>query len=447
MKIEQFFDKDIAHLSYAILSEGEIALIDPARDATQYHEFAKSKKAKIVAVIETHPHADFISSHAELGKTGVKIYISKLTGVSYSHISFDEGEEIKIGKVTLKALNTPGHSPDSISIVLYDEHNKEHAVFTGDTLFIGDVGRPDLRESVGNTTSKKELLAKELYHSLRDKLMPLPDATIVYPAHGPGSLCGKSMSAELSATLGEQKSENYALQPMEEAEFVKLLMENQPAIPKYFPYNVELNRKGAPSLNESLNAVKILSSEKEIKVENVIIDTRTQNIFKTGHLPGAINIQNGGKFETWLGSVVEPEEKFYLVAANKTELDHVIRKTAKIGYELNIIGALAQEKFDKILKPQINLEDFKNDTENFTIIDVREESEVTASKPFPSSIHIPLGELRERKNEVPQGKPIVVHCAGGYRSAIGSSILSSDSKKPVYDLSDHIKEFEKVKQE
>lgn len=444
MKIEQFFDKGLAHLSYAILSDGEIALIDPARNPIPYYDFAEKHEAKIVAVIETHPHADFVSSHGEISKRGAKIYTSKLAGAQYPHLAFDEGDCLKLGKLNLKALNTPGHSPDSISIVLEDENGNIHAVFTGDTLFIGDVGRPDLREAAGNTTAKKEILAKHMYHSLRDKLMKLPDNTIVYPAHGAGSLCGKSMSQDLSGTIRQQKMENYALKEMTEQEFVSLLLQNQPNIPKYFPYNVELNRKGAPNLRESLAKIKTIASEKELERDFLIIDTRPERDFKAGHLNGALNIQNGGKFETWLGSIVAPDERFYLIASDETELEEVIQKAAKIGYELNIKGALAQVSFNEVKEEFLDLDAFEKNKSDYTIVDIREKSEVESGKLFKNSINIPLPELREREKEIPSGKPVVVHCAAGYRSAAGFSILTRDLNEKVYDLSENVKKFEPV---
>lgn len=444
MKIEQFFDKGLAHLSYAILSDGEVALIDPARNPMPYYDFAEKHQAKIVAVIETHPHADFVSSHAEISKKGAKVYISKLAEVQYPHLPFDEGDNLKVGKINLKPLNTPGHSPDSISIVLEDENGSIHAVFTGDTLFIGDVGRPDLREAAGNTNAKKEILAKHMYHSLRDKLMKLPDNTIVYPAHGAGSLCGKSMSQDLSGTIRQQKMENYALKEMTEQDFVSLLLENQPNIPKYFPYNVELNRRGAPTLKESLANIKTIASEKELERDLLIIDTRPERNFKAGHANGALNIQNGGKFETWLGFIVAPDEKFYLIASDEAELEDVIQKAAKIGYELNIKATLAQASFNEVKEEFLDLDIFEKNKNDYTIVDIREKSEVESGKLFENSINIPLPELRERENEIPSGKPVVVHCAAGYRSAAGFSILSRDLKEKVYDLSENVKKFEPV---
>jgi glyoxylase-like metal-dependent hydrolase (beta-lactamase superfamily II) len=246
MEIVQFNDKNLAHFSYAIISQGKMALIDPARDPQPYYELAKQHDAKIVAVIETHPHADFVSSHFEIHQsTGAIIYVSKLLGADYPHQTFDDGDMISLGNIKLKALNTPGHSPDSICILAVNENGKEEVVFTGDTLFIGDCGRPDLRETAGAITTAREDLAKQMYHSLRDKLMTLPDSVIVYPAHGAGSLCGKGLSEKESSTIGIEKASNWCLQNDTEDNFVKELLADQPFVPKYFTYEVELNKKGA----------------------------------------------------------------------------------------------------------------------------------------------------------------------------------------------------------
>ncbi|MDX5436115.1 MAG: MBL fold metallo-hydrolase, partial [Pontibacter sp.] len=297
MKIKQFEDKGLAHYSYAILSEqtNEVVLVDPARNPQPYYDFAESNNAKIVGVFETHPHADFVSSHLEIHeKTGATIYAHSMVGADYPHKAFDEGAELQLGEVKFKSLHTPGHSPDGISIVLEHE-GKDKAVFTGDTLFIGDVGRPDLRESAGNITAKREELARQMYHSTREKLMRLADDVVVYPAHGAGSLCGKGLSEANSSTIGAEKRSNYALQQMSEDEFVKILTEDQPFIPKYFGYDVGLNKQGAPSYAPSIDGVARL--EKNYKPEDgaVIVDARGEQTFKKGHYKGAINIQNGGK--------------------------------------------------------------------------------------------------------------------------------------------------------
>ncbi|RZK92390.1 MAG: MBL fold metallo-hydrolase, partial [Pedobacter sp.] len=257
MQIKQWEDKNLSHFSYGILSDCEkkIVLVDPARNPEPYLNWAKENDAEIIAIIETHPHADFVSSHLELGKTtGATIYVHSMVGVSYPHTPFDEGTTIELGKIKLTSLHTPGHSPDSISILL--EHDgKQKAVFTGDTLFIGDCGRPDLREGAGNIQSKREDLAKQMYHSLRKKLMALDDDVLVYPAHGAGSLCGKNLSKENSSTIGKEKQTNWCLQDASEEEFVKNLLTDQPFIPHYFPFDVELNRKGAPAFRESISEV------------------------------------------------------------------------------------------------------------------------------------------------------------------------------------------------
>ncbi|MBC7451944.1 MAG: MBL fold metallo-hydrolase [Cytophagales bacterium] len=444
MKIEQFFDSGLAHLSYAIISNGHMAVIDPARDPKPYYDFALLHDATLDIVIETHPHADFVSSHLEMQKKGAYIYVSKLVDAQYPHTSFDDGNEIQLGEIILKALNTPGHSPDSISILLRDENGTDYAVFTGDTLFVGDVGRPDLRENVGNVHAKKEMLAKQLYQSLRDTLMKLSDNTLVYPAHGPGSLCGKSMGTELSSSIGKEKKENYALQPMDESSFVQLLLQNQPFVPKYFPYDVALNRSGAASIKESVAAINLLFSETELESNAIIIDTRPEVLFKSGHLTGAINIQNGGKFETWLGSILSPEEKFYLISEDKTGLDDIIYKAAKIGYEINVKGALVQKIFPEKTFATLDVNEFASHQSNYTIIDIRNSNEVQEGKLFENSINIPLPELRERIKEIPSGKPIVVHCAGGYRSAAGSSIVQNEVTDTVFDLGEDVKKFQTI---
>ena len=444
MKIEQFEDKGLAQYGYAILSEStrEVVLIDPARDPQPYYDYAEANQAKIVGVIETHPHADFVSSHLEIHqKTGATIYVHSLVGADYPHQAFDEGAELQLGDLKLRSLHTPGHSPDGISIVL-QQGDKDKAVFTGDTLFIGDVGRPDLRENAGNITAKREELARQMYHSTREKLMKLADDVLVYPAHGAGTLCGKALSQANSSTIGAEKISNYALQPMSEDQFVKILTEDQPFIPKYFGYDVSLNKKGAPAYQASVEQVKRL--EKNFKPEPgvLVVDARNEKIYKKGHYQGAINIQNGGKFETWLGSIIDPKESFYLVAESDKELYELIAKAAKIGYESLIKGAFVQEGAAAVASPNIDLKDFVNHPEKYTIVDIRNQSEVKENSYFKNAINIPLPELRERVREIPAAKPVVVHCAGGYRSAAGSSIVETALPgTEVLDLSEAVNEF------
>lgn len=444
MKIKQFEDKGLAHYAYAILSEDTkgVVLIDPARDPQPYYDYAAEHDAKIVGVIETHPHADFVSSHLQIHKkTGATIYTHSLVGADYPHKTFDEGTELQLGEVKLKSLHTPGHSPDGISIVLEHE-GKDKAVFTGDTLFIGDVGRPDLRESAGNVTAKREELARQMYKSTREKLMKLADDVVVYPAHGAGSLCGKGLSDANSSTIGDEKLGNYALKPMSEDEFVKVLLEDQPFVPKYFGYDVGLNKQGAPDYKPSVAGVVRL--EKNFKPEEgaVIVDARSEKVFKKGHYKGAINIQNGGKFETWLGSIVGPNESYYLIGETDEQLNELIAKTSKIGYELLIKGAFVYDRQDDETSESFDKSEFEENKGQYTIVDIRNTSEVKAGKFFDKAINIPLPELRERVKEIPTEKPVVVHCAGGYRSAAGSSIVESalpDVK--VLDMSEAVTEL------
>jgi glyoxylase-like metal-dependent hydrolase (beta-lactamase superfamily II)/rhodanese-related sulfurtransferase len=445
MTVEQFYDEGLAHASYGLVNQGVVAVVDPGRDPQPYLDFVERHQAKLVAIIETHPHADFVSSHRELAqRTGATIYVSGMVGADYPHQAFDEGDSIVLGDATLHALNTPGHSPDSLSIVLRNAQGQDHAVFTGDTLFIGDVGRPDLREAAGNLRAQRADLARQMYHSTRQKLMTLAPEVWVYPAHGAGSLCGKNLSSETVSTIGEQLADNYALQPMSEAAFVEVLLDGQPFIPKYFGYDVDLNRQGAPDFEASVQAVPRLAPDAALDPDGLVIDTRPQVQFRAGHLPGAINLMNGGKFETWLGSIVGPEERFYLIAEDEAVLETMIRKAAKIGYEQHIVGALLAPETQLVTEPALDLDQVRQHPEQLTIVDIRNESEFAAGAFFDQAINIPLSVLRERSHEIPTDRPILVHCAGGYRSAAGSSIVAAalGDQTPVYDLSEAVKEFD-----
>jgi glyoxylase-like metal-dependent hydrolase (beta-lactamase superfamily II)/rhodanese-related sulfurtransferase len=448
MKIEQFEDKNLAHYSYAILSalKREIVLIDPARDPQPYYDYAQQQEAKIVGVIETHPHADFVSSHLQIQQqTDAKIYASKLMHPDFSFVPFDEGAVLELGEVKLKPLNTPGHSPDSISIVLeYEGTNR--AVFTGDTLFIGDCGRPDLREQNEALDLKREALAKKMYSSLRNKIMLLNDDVIVYPAHGAGTLCGKALSKANASTIGAEKATNWSLQDLSESEFVRELTADQPFIPKYFPYNVDLNKKGAPAFQESLD--KVIRGEKVDDLEKAtmlnsgitVIDTRNSIAYKKKHLKNSINIMDGEKFETWLGALVSPGEPFYLAAENNEALTLLLERIAKIGYEPFIEEAFVLD-FGIEASAELDFKAFKEHPSAYTIVDIRNKSEAESQPAFEQSFNIPLPELSKRFAEIPTDKPVVVHCAGGYRSAAGSSLLENKLNAEVFDLGDQIKEF------
>lgn len=444
MDIIQFEDKNLAHYSYSIISNRKMAVIDPSRNPQPYYDLAEQHNADIIAIIETHPHADFVSSHLEIHKTtGAPIYISKLLGADYEHEYFDEGDVIIIGDISLKALNTPGHSPDSISIIAINEKGKEEAVFTGDTLFIGDCGRPDLRESAGALTASREELAKQMYHSLRNKLMSLPDDVLVYPAHGAGSLCGRGLSDKNSSTIGIEKASNWCLQEFTEEDFVKELLSDQPFVPKYFTYEVGLNKKGAPNYADGIAKVKISEQMPSQLKGYLIIDTRNESDFKRGFLKNSVNLMDDIKFETWLGSIIAPGEKFYLVARSKNQLQTLIERIAKIGYEEQIEEAFIVKEIEGETMESLDLEHFRNSPNDFTVLDIRNPSEVKEYKIFGSSINIPLYELRERVGEIPTDKPIVVHCAGGYRGAAGTSIIKDLLKTDteVFDLGEAVKTF------
>ncbi len=446
MQIKQFEDKNLSHYSYAIVSDCEkkIILVDPARNTEEYFQFAEQADAKIVGVIETHPHADFVSSHLELHQsTGATIYVSKDVHANYPHQAFDNGQTIEIGKIKLSAINTPGHSPDSISILL--EHDgKQKAVFTGDTLFIGDCGRPDLREGAGKIQTTRLELARLMYHSLREKLMVLNDDVMVYPAHGAGTLCGKNLSKESNSTIAKEKETNWSLQDATEEEFIENLLADQPFVPGYFAFDVDLNREGAIPLKEAVANINIEEDDAKKTLDTAlwVVDTRKEDDFKKGHLPHSVNLMEKGKFETWLGSIIQPNEKFYLAGDSKEDLTEMIQRAASIGYETAIKGAFVLDG-GPVKEAEIDVNQFKKHTDEYTIVDVRNASEVKEGKIFHNSISIPLAEVRNRVDEIPTVKPVVVHCAGGYRSAAASSIIHSklNGTVSVLDLGEAVNDF------
>lgn len=441
MTIKQFEYKPLSHYSYAVLSEGKIALIDPERNPQQYYDFAKANNATIVAVIETHPHADFVSSHLQIHKeTGATIYNSEKLGADYPHEFFDEGNTIHLGCVTLTAMNTPGHSPDSITIVATD--CKETALLTGDTLFIGDVGRPDLREKAGNMQAKREELAEMMFETMQNKFSGLPGESVVFPAHGAGSLCGKNLSEAASSTLGEERKYNWAFKENSKEKFIETILEGQPFIPHYFGFNVDTNKAGAADLQASIEKIPFSGNA---KADGLIVDVRSEADFKKGHLKGSINIQAASetaKFETWLGSIIQPNESFTLVIDQKENKNEILQRVAKIGYEKQVKEVITLSATDLESSETLDLNDFKNNPEQYTIVDIRNQSEIEDGKIFENALAHPLYELRETAKKIPTDKPIVVHCAGGYRSAAGSSILENELKGvSVYDLSEAVNDF------
>jgi hydroxyacylglutathione hydrolase len=444
MTIYQYEDKGLAHYSYVIMSEFQVMVVDPTRNPKQYYEYTMMHDAQLAGVLLTHAHADFVGGHHDVSQVKrVPLYLSRHLEVKYKHHDLDDGDEITLGKITLQTLYTPGHSYDSLSILATDEEGKPHALFSGDTLLIGDVGRPDLREAEEGPASRREELARAMYQTLQDKILPLPDHVLVYPAHGAGSLCGKGMRNESSSTIGEEKRSNPALRPMSEQEFVQFLMADLPYTPKYFRHALTLNKQGPTEYEKAIKNIPRSSPDHEVEHGELVIDTRPQADFKKGHIPGAINIMNGLKFETWLGSVVAPEEEFYLVCADEETLKKVTDRTTRIGYEEFIEGTLVYpEGGASIPSPKFDLDHFREQPEEYTILDIRNRSEVQENPLFPDSINIPLPELRHKVGQIPLDKPIMVHCTGGFRSAIGSSFISRKiDLPPVYDLGNAVKDF------
>lgn len=443
MHIHQFYDEGLAHASYAIIDSGKMALVDPARDPQPYIAFAKEHGADIVAVFETHPHADFASSHLEFHKmTGAVVYVHPDMGVSYPHVALKDKETVELGKLKIQALHTPGHSPDHHSYLLHDEHGKPHAIFTGDSLFIGDVGRPDLREDAGKFNLTRSELAGKMYETMQTVFKPLPDHVTVYPAHGAGSLCGKNMSDETVSTIGEQRQTNWAFSETDKTAFVEELLSGQPNVPKYFPFSVEENRRGVAAYRSSLEKVARVQREDDLQKDILIVDTRPADQYKAGHLSNSINIPDGGKFETWLGTLLAPGTAFYLVAGSQEGLRTVMEKAAKISYEQFIKGVyLLTEAPANGHIQSADLEKVKSNPEAYTILDVRSPKEHEQEPAFESSINVPLDQLLDKAGQVGNGKPIAVHCAGGYRSAIAASILERAQENEVLDIGDNIKKI------
>lgn len=446
-EIKQFKDPGLAHFSYALITGRKIMLIDPARNAQPYYDLAAERQATITGIIETHPHADFVSSHLEIHRTtGAPVYTSSLIRPAYKFTAFDQGDQLSLANdITLRSIHTPGHAPDALSAIL-NVSGKDVAVFSGDSLLIGDVGRPDLREYSGDVQSRRKELAAAMYHTVWKQFDPLGDDVVLYPAHGAGSLCGKNMRDADSSTIGYEKQHNYAFRPQSEAAFVQSILSDLPTIPEYFPYDVALNVKGAENLPVTLSAIKQYKENYVPGSAALVIDARADELFKSSHHARAVNIPDGGKFETWLGSIVKPEESFFLTAENTVKLQALLKKAAKIGYETKIEGGFVYNAANgrgsaSILPAEVAAAESK-----YTIIDVRTAREAAAQPYFGSAINIPVNELSKRIKEVPVNKPIVIHCASGYRSAIGSSLLERALPGvKIYDVSKQISQQPVIK--
>lgn len=448
MILKQYYLGCLAHASYLVgdRETGVAAVIDPQRDVDQYIADAKANGLKIRHVFLTHFHADFLAGHLELrDREGAAIYLGARAGAEYAHTPLKNGDVLEFGKVRLEILETPGHTPEGISIVVYDlekDARKPQAVFTGDTLFIGDVGRPDLLASIGVTADE---LARMLYHSLHERLMKLPDETIVYPAHGAGSLCGKNLSSDTSSTIGIQRKFNYALQPMSEEEFRKIVTADQPDAPAYFVHDAILNRKERQTLDEALEkGLKKLAIDDVLRLQNAgaqVVDVRDPAEFEAAHLKGSLNIGLGGKYATWAGTLLDKERPIVIIAEPGRENEAATR-LGRIGFD-NLAGYLHAcmeacqarpelvEKTERITAG--NLAEAMASKNPPLVVDIRGEKEWSGRR-IGGSINLPLNRLRERADELSRDRSIVVHCASGYRSAIGASILQQMGYTKVADL-------------
>jgi glyoxylase-like metal-dependent hydrolase (beta-lactamase superfamily II)/rhodanese-related sulfurtransferase len=435
--LKQFYLHCLAHASYLVGDEasGTAAVIDPQRDVDQYLAYAAAHRLTIGHVILTHFHADFIAGHLELrDATRAVIYLGRAATAEYAFTPLGDGDRIEFGNVRLEALETPGHTPESISILLFDLANDAagpQAVLTGDTLFVGDVGRPDLRAALGWSATE---LGGMLYDSLHRKLMALPDASLVYPTHGAGSLCGKAIGRETVSTIGEQRRLNYALQPMSKDAFIDLVTADQPAAPTYFTYDAQLNSRERPTLAEALaRELKPITLPGVLDAQRngaQLVDTRDPALFASAHLVGSINVGLAGQYATWAGTVLDRDRPIVLIADPGAEVESALR-LGRIGFD-GVAGYMEDGFAAVAAQPSLI-----GTTERITpelaverttaaggpvVLDVRTPGE-RAQKAIPGSLGIPLSELQGRLADLPKDRPILVHCAGGYRSSIAASLL------------------------
>ena len=438
MYFKQFYLGCLAHASYFIGSGGVAAVVDPQRDVDQYIEEAKAQGFQIKYVIETHLHADFVSGHRELAeRTGAEIVFSERAGATFPHRAVRDGDVLRIGNVTLRIMETPGHTPESVSIlVTSDESNEPQKVLTGDTLFVGDVGRPDLAGGKGYTPT---MMAEMMYDTLHNKLLKLPDEVEVYPAHGAGSMCGKNMSKETSSTIGQQRQFNYALQPMSKDAFVRMMTMDLTPAPDYFAKDAEINRGGADPLSELPRPEALRAGEvrqvitQTDSLRYTVLDVRSASDFGAGHVPGSINIGLGGQFAIWAGSLIPMHAPIVLVADSEEKVAEAQTRLARVGLE-NVKGYLQggvkswrDAGFELATVPQVSvdeLHDLINQETELQVIDVRRPAEYESGHVGPA-ITAPLAALPTMVGNlgvVPTKKTAVI-CAGGYRSSAATSIL------------------------
>ncbi|MTI21784.1 MBL fold metallo-hydrolase [Fulvivirga sp. RKSG066] len=433
MYIEQLYTNCLAEAAYYIESEGEVAIIDPLRETTPYLEKAQAANASIKYVFETHFHADFVSGHIDLAKkTGAQIVYGPKADTAYEVYNAKDGEKFKLGKLTIEALHTPGHTPESTCYLLYDENGKEHAIFTGDTLFVGDVGRPDLLDGV----MTKEELAGMMYDSLRNKIMPLADDIIMYPAHGPGSACGKNIGKETFSTIGEQKQSNYALQQMTKDEFIAKVTDGMLPPPKYFFEDAKINKLGYSNIDEVLEQNQTALSLEEFKDLKqhgaLVLDTRIPNDFEKGFIEGSINIGLNGQYAVWVGTLIDIKQPIILITDDQTEEQAVLR-LARVGYE-NVKGYLKGgiESWDEPLDTITSIEPAQiSDFDSATVVDVRKPGEF-ANGHVKDATFVTLSGMPENIKQLDKEETYLIHCAGGYRSMIAASMMKAEGfKNPI----------------
>ena len=436
MKIEQIYTGCLAQGAYYITSNGEAAIIDPLREVQPYLDRAQKDGVKIKYVFETHFHADFVSGHVDLSKkTGAPIVYGPNANPEFKAIIAQDGEEFKLGNVTIKVLHTPGHTMESTCFLLIDENGKDHALFSGDTLFLGDVGRPDLAQKAASMTQDE--LAGLLYDSLNNKIMPLADDVIVYPAHGAGSACGKNMMKETVDTLGNQKKMNYALNQPNKEEFVKAVTDGLLPPPGYFGSNVAMNKKGIESfdtiLNNGMRALSVVEFEAATETTDAImLDTRAASEFAKGFVPRSINIGINGDFAPWVGALIKEVKQPILLITELGQEEETVTRLSRVGFD-NVIGHL-KEGFDNWKAAgkdidtvnRISAAQFAKevDVKSHIVIDARRESEYRAEH-VEEAYNKPLDQINSWFAEMDPNKPFYIHCAGGYRSMIAASILKS----------------------
>jgi len=436
MKFKQFYLGCLAHASYYLGSGDEAAIIDPQRDVEQYLAEAEANHQKIKYIIETHSHADFVSGHLELAeKTGAEIVFGTRANTEFPTHKVKDGDELSVGKIKLKFLETPGHTPEGITILAENTENSAEPLkmFTGDTLFIGDVGRPDLVGSKGFTA---EQMGAMLYDSLHEKILSLPDDTEVYPAHGAGSLCGKSLSKETWSTLGEQKKSNYALKPMTKDEFIEVVAADQPEVPAYFPVSASQNLKGSLSL-EDLPKPKQLTTEEIENFDGVVLDVRQNTEYGAAHIPNAINIGLGGQFASWAGTLVSIGTPVAIAAETESQVDEAFMRLARVGIE-TVKGYILMKDFadEKKSVEQVSVAEVKELTETekyLQFVDVRRVAE-HANGHAPRTLNLPLDKLSKEIDRLDPNVPTYVICQSGYRSSLGTSILENAGFKKIYNV-------------